>query len=105
MPRRGSTRRADALAATVGADGGARVKHRHRLTGVVAPAGASRAIAAALHAGGLEAVDHVHELHRGEVPLFGPEQVKGLEFDGVVVVNPTRSSTARREAPACCTWR
>jgi DNA helicase IV len=22
------------------------------------------------------------------VPLFGPEQVKGLEFDGVVVVEP-----------------
>ena len=26
--------------------------------------------------------------HPGEVPLFGPEQVKGLEFDGVVVVEP-----------------
>ena len=24
----------------------------------------------------------------GEVPMFGPEQVKGLEFDGVVVVEP-----------------
>ena len=23
-----------------------------------------------------------------DVPLFGPEEVKGLEFDGVVVVNP-----------------
>ena len=22
------------------------------------------------------------------MPLFGPERVKGLEFDGVVVVNP-----------------
>ena len=34
------------------------------------------------------AVDHVHELGHDDVPLFGPEAVKGLEFDGVVVVNP-----------------
>ena len=40
--------------------------------------------------GGLGApVDHVHELWRSdEVPVFSPEAVKGLEFDGVVVVNP-----------------
>ncbi len=25
---------------------------------------------------------------RRELPLFGPEAVKGLEFDGVIVVNP-----------------
>jgi len=37
---------------------------------------------------GLIAVDHVHELGHDDVPLFGPETVKGLEFDGVVVVNP-----------------
>ena len=37
---------------------------------------------------GLSAVDHVHDLGPGDVPLFGPEQVKGLEFDGVVVVAP-----------------
>ena len=45
-------------------------------------------IAAALGDAGLHAVDHLHQLHHGEVPLFGPEQVKGLEFDGVVVVEP-----------------
>jgi len=66
----------------------ARVKHRHRLTGVVAPLEHHEELAAALHAGGMEAVDHLHQLHAGEVPLFGPEQVKGLEFDGVVVVQP-----------------
>jgi DNA helicase IV len=66
----------------------AAIKHRHRLTGVVAPLGHHPSIAAALHRGGLEAVDHLHQLHPGEVPLFGPEQVKGLEFDGVVVVEP-----------------
>ena len=64
------------------------LKHRHRLTGVVAPVGHHAAVAAALADAGLHAVDHVHELHPGEVPLFGPEQVKGLEFDGVVVVEP-----------------
>jgi DNA helicase IV len=30
----------------------------------------------------------VHELGHDDVPMFGPEAVKGLEFDGVVVVNP-----------------
>ena len=64
------------------------MKHRHRLTGVVAPLELHDAIAAALEPAGLHAVDHLHQLHPGEVPLFGPEQVKGLEFDGVVVVEP-----------------
>jgi DNA helicase IV len=30
----------------------------------------------------------VHDLGHDDVPLFHPEAVKGLEFDGVVVVNP-----------------
>jgi DNA helicase IV len=64
------------------------VKHRHRLTGVVAPAERHKAIAAALAAAGFFAVDHVHELGHDDVPVFGPEEVKGLEFDGVVVVAP-----------------
>jgi DNA helicase IV len=64
------------------------VKHRHRLTGVVAPPGDHEAITAGLAAAGLITVDHVHQLAADEVPLFGPEEVKGLEFDGVVVVNP-----------------
>jgi DNA helicase IV len=67
-----------------------RLKHRHRLTGVVAPLELHAAIAGALDAAGLHAVDHLHQLHHGEVPMFGPEQVKGLEFDGVVVVEPDR---------------
>jgi DNA helicase IV len=75
------------LAATV-ATVTAAIKHRRRLTGVVAPLVHHEAIAGALHRAGLEAVDHLHQLHAGEVPLFGPEQVKGLEFDGVVVVEP-----------------
>ena len=64
------------------------VKHRHRLTGVVAPAALHESITEALSEVGLVAVDHVHELGHDDVPLFGPEAVKGLEFDGVVVVNP-----------------
>lgn len=64
------------------------VKHRHRLTGVVAPPSLHAAITASLADVGLVAVDHVHELGHDDVPLFGSEAVKGLEFDGVVVVNP-----------------
>ncbi len=90
---RGRRRRVDRtpspaeLAATVAASW-PRVKHRHRLTGVVAPLAHHDDITAALDDAGLHAVDHLHQLHHGEVPLFGPEQVKGLEFDGVVVVEP-----------------
>jgi DNA helicase IV len=68
----------------------AEVKHRHRLTGVVAPVERHAELAAALESIGLTAVDHVHQLTGTEVPMFGPEEVKGLEFDGVVVVEPSR---------------
>ena len=71
------------VAVTVG-----ELQHRHRLTGVVAPLDQHDAIARSLAASGRRAVDHVHELAPGEVPLFGPEQVKGLEFDAVVVAEP-----------------
>jgi DNA helicase IV len=64
------------------------VKHRHRLTGVVAPTDHHGPLTEALRAAGFLAVDHVHQLGHDDVPLFGPEQVKGLEFDGVVVVQP-----------------
>jgi DNA helicase IV len=63
-------------------------KRRRRVSGVVAPAWWREAIAVALADHGLAAVDHVHQLGPHELPLFDPEQVKGLEFDGVVVVNP-----------------
>jgi DNA helicase IV len=75
------------LAAVVAAEA-ARLHHHHRLTGVVAPLEQHAAIQAALAAAGWRAVDHLHELGPDEIPLFGPEQVKGLEFDGVVVVEP-----------------
>ena len=66
----------------------AEVKHRHRLTGVVAPPELHDTLGSALSAVGLHTVDHVHELADDDVPVFGPEAVKGLEFDGVVVLNP-----------------
>jgi len=66
------------------------VKHRHRLTGVVAPPELHARVGAALAGVGLAAVDHVHELGHDDVPLFGPESVKGLEFDGVVVIEPQK---------------
>ena len=96
--------RAAELPAAV-AQAAATMKHRHRLTGVVAPAGPARRIAAALEPAGLHAVDHLHQLHPGEIPLFGPEQVKGLEFDGVVVVEPDDILGDTAAALACCTSR
>jgi DNA helicase IV len=78
---------ADALPAEVAAEI-ASVRHRHHNAGVVAPERLHEPIAVALAAAGLRATDHVQHLDHDEVPIFGPEAVKGLEFDGVVVVNP-----------------
>ena len=64
------------------------LKRLHKLTGVVAPARLHDAIAVELDAHGLRAVDHVHDLATNDVPVFEAHAVKGLEFDGVVVVNP-----------------
>ena len=64
------------------------VKAHHRLTGAVAPERWHDALAQALSEHTLRATDHVHELAADEVPVFTPETVKGLEFDGVVVVAP-----------------
>jgi len=63
-------------------------QHRHRVSAIVAPVESHDAISAELRERGLTAVGHVHELEAGEIPVFGPEAVKGLEFDGVIVVNP-----------------
>ncbi len=64
------------------------VRHRHHNTGVVAPAELHLLVAEALATVGLAAVDRVHGLGHDDVPVFHPEAVKGLEFDGVVLVNP-----------------
>jgi DNA helicase IV len=64
------------------------VKSHHRLTGAVAPERWHDALSEALAEHVLRATDHVHELAPDEVPLFTAETVKGLEFDGVVVVAP-----------------
>jgi DNA helicase IV len=75
------------LAAAVAAETMA-VRHRHHNTGVVAPPPMFAALGEAFASVGLRAVDRVHNLTHDDVPLFTPESVKGLEFDGVVVVNP-----------------
>ena len=75
------------LAAAV-ADEVKAVRHRHHNSGVVAPEALFPPIAAALEAVGLHAVDRVHSLEQHDVLVFHAEAVKGLEFDGVVVVNP-----------------
>jgi DNA helicase IV len=63
-------------------------KQRRRISAIVAPARLHEAIVGALAERGLQAVDHVHDLDPLQLPVFGPEAVKGLEFDGVIVVNP-----------------
>ena len=63
-------------------------RHRHVLTGVVAPRRLHEAITASLAAHSLEAVERVQDLQRSHIPVFTAEDVKGLEFDAVVVVNP-----------------
>lgn len=64
------------------------MRHRHRSTGLIAPERLHLQLVEALTAAGLVVADHVQALTADEVPLFTPEAVKGLEFDGVVVVNP-----------------
>ena len=66
----------------------ASTKQRRRVSAIVAPVELHEAIATALEAHELTAADHVHELDSSELPVFGAEAVKGLEFDGVIVVNP-----------------
>ncbi|MEM9746291.1 MAG: AAA family ATPase [Actinomycetota bacterium] len=61
----------------------------HTLVGLVAPVGLHDDLVGALSERGLVAVDHVHDLEHHEIPLFDPAGVKGLEFDGVVVVAPS----------------
>jgi DNA helicase IV len=92
----------DSLVAEVAAEVQA-VRHRHHNAGIVAPERLLVPIAQALTAVGLRATDRVQHLEYDEVPIFGAEAVKGLEFDGVVVVNPheilgTRSNEVARGA-------
>lgn len=63
-------------------------RHRHVLTGVVAPLRLHGVIAAALATHGLVAVTRMQDVQRHQIPIFTAELVKGLEFDAVVVVNP-----------------
>ena len=74
---------ADAVADEVRA-----VRHRHHNTGLVAPVALHALLGEALARIGLHATDRVHDLAANDVPIFHAEAVKGLEFDGVVVVNP-----------------
>ena len=77
-----------AALASAAADELRAVRHRHHNSGMVAPEALFPALTEALAAIGLQAVDRVHSLGHDDVPLFHAEAVKGLEFDGVVVVNP-----------------
>ena len=59
----------------------------HALTGVVVPAGLARRGAPRVGGRGPRPVDHLDGLH-GEVPVLAADGAKGLELDGVVVVEP-----------------
>ncbi len=63
-------------------------KQRRRISAIVAPTALHPGIDRALVEHGLRAVDRVHDLDADELPVFDAEGVKGLEFDGVIVVNP-----------------
>jgi len=80
---RRSTDPATAAAAEVVA-----LRRLHRLTGVIAGSRWHVPLAEALAAVELRAVGHVQHLADDEVPVFGYEEVKGLELDGVVVLEP-----------------
>ena len=64
------------------------MRRRHRLSGLIVPAARIPALTAALAAGGLTACTHLHHLGEHDVPLIAAEMAKGLELDGVVVVEP-----------------
>ena len=64
------------------------LKHHHRLIGIVAPERLHSEIDVALSAWGYTGVGHVQKLGLHDVPRFGAEAVKGLEFDAVIVVEP-----------------
>lgn len=64
------------------------VRKLHKVMGIVAPSRLHDAIRSELAGVGLTSVQHVHDLEPADVPVFEAHAVKGLEFDGVVVVNP-----------------
>ncbi len=74
----------ETVAAAVAAD-----KRRHPLTGVIVPRERFAGIVAALKEHALTAVDRLTDLGPHDVPLFAAADAKGLEFDAVVVVDPT----------------
>jgi DNA helicase IV len=78
---------ADELATTV-VSALTELKHKHRLAAVIVPDRVRSAVEDALRAAGWEPVNRVQDVGRMDVPVFSPEAVKGLEFDGVVLVNP-----------------
>ena len=69
------------------ADEVAAVRHRHHNTGVVAPAALHEAIGDARARMVFGSSTACTTSRHDDVPVFTAEAVKGLEFDGVVVVN------------------
>ena len=60
----------------------------HGLSGVIVPPARRAEAAGALGALGMRPVGHLDRLESGEVPVLAADAAKGLELDGVVVVEP-----------------
>jgi DNA helicase IV len=73
------------------------LRHRHRLSGIICPAVLVPAMEDALRNANLDPVPNLHGLADNAVPLVPAETAKGLELDGVVVVEPSHihDGTAR----------
>jgi DNA helicase IV len=65
------------------------LRHRHRLSGIICPGVMTEAVEAALRDANLVPVSHLHGLGDNDVPLIPAETAKGLELDGVVVLEPS----------------
>ena len=103
--RRGTPRRPTSWRTSTAAVVG-QVKHRHRLTGVVAPLGDARGDhRAALAAVGLVAVDHVHNSATTTCRCSGPRRSRASSSTAWWSSTRTRSSATTPAAPASCTWR
>ena len=67
------------------------------MSGIICPVSLVERVEGELRAAELEPVSHLHGLADNEVPLVPAETAKGLELDGVVVLEPTliHGGTAR----------
>ena len=64
------------------------MRRRHRLSGLIAPDHRVAELESALRAAGLSPCTHLHHLGNDDVPVIPASMAKGLELDGVIIVEP-----------------